>query len=407
MFKLTLLTALVAGAMGLGQRALGAIFTQSVTSGSLMRVTDAARCEPIAIVDGSLVDYEPLYDIAHTALNQFAAIYVQSVALTNVTVSGVQIINRLGSLNPNRSGSAAIEGSVVAAMEQHQQELMQESEGPVLSQMHYDEPNYGFEGDGLVPVEQMIASTEANNAARGARGAKDESGGTTAQRAGASSLRDSLKDLPELAVGKLIEITLREGKEEYKIPVTIRLAPVLAKSEVLIDAAVSRFGNEQSSLTRRAGWKSGRLSLIKDGLLCLDLFRQHRKLLVQDTDGIYAAMTPQKSSGMLATVVTGRPSLAMASNVMIISKESAQAIEAKLGGSFESQKFRETMFARTGIMFLAIVDTSWDSVSFFYDTIAHKLTVPVAKLVTSSKKNGPDINDVLRALTAGNAPRNL
>ncbi len=387
MFKLTLLTALVANALSFGQRTLGAIFKQSITSGSLMRVTESARCEPIVIVDGTLANYGPIHDIAHTSLNQYSALYMQAIALTTVTVKGVQIINRLGRLNPNRSGSAAFEGTVIGSMESHMTALLESGQGPVLKDMMFANESFGEQQIGLQPIHAIVASNEQDSTSGG--------------------IQSALKDSPELAVGKLLEVTLREGKEEYKVPVTIRLAPILSDPNLLIDAAVTRFGGTGTYLTRKAGWKSGRLKLIQDGLFTADLARKHRNMLIQDTDGVYAAMTPQKTQGMLATIVTSQPSLAMASNMMFLSKETAHAIEAKLGGSFDNQKFREQMFERTGVMLLVIVDTAWDSVTFYYDSIAHKLSVPVAKLVNSSKKDGPDINEVLRALTAGNVPRNL
>lgn len=386
MFKLTLLTALVANALSFGQRTLGAIFKQSITSGSLMRVTEAARCEPIVIVDGRLANYEPIHDIAHTSLNQYSALYMQAIALTSVTVKGVQIINRLGRLNPNRSGSAAFEGTVIGSMESHAAALLESGEGPVLRDMLPTIESFSEQRVGLTPIHAIVASNEQSMV---------------------GGINTVLKDSPELAVGKLLEVTLREGKEEYKVPVTIRLAPIISDPDLLVEAAITRFGGTGSYLTRKAGWKSGRLKLIQDGLFTVDLARKHRNMLIKDVDGVYAAMTPQKSQGMLATIITSQPSLAMASNMMFLSKESAQAIEAKLGGSFDNQKFREAMFERTGVMLLVVVDTAWDSVTFYYDSIAHKLQVPVSKLTASNKKDGPDVNEVLRALTAGNVPRNL
>lgn len=386
MFKLTLLTALVANALSFGQRTLGAIFKQSITSGSLMRVTEAARCEPIVIVDGRLANYESIHDIAHTSLNQYSALYMQAIALTSVTVKGVQIINRLGRLNPNRSGSAAFEGTVIGSMESHAAALLESGEGPVLRDMLPTIESFSEQRVGLTPIHAIVASNEQSMV---------------------GGINTVLKDSPELAVGKLLEVTLREGKEEYKVPVTIRLAPIISDPDLLVEAAITRFGGTGSYLTRKAGWKSGRLKLIQDGLFTVDLARKHRNMLIKDVDGVYAAMTPQKSQGMLATIITSQPSLAMASNMMFLSKESAQAIEAKLGGSFDNQKFREAMFERTGVMLLVVVDTAWDSVTFYYDSIAHKLQVPVSKLTASNKKDGPDVNEVLRALTAGNVPRNL
>jgi hypothetical protein len=151
-------------------------------------------------------------------------------------------------------------------------------------------------------------------------------------------------------------------------------------------------------------WRAGRISLIRDLILCQDLIKEHKKALMQDKSGVYAKIMSTATTHAVAGVASRNVSLASASNLFVISEATAARIETKLGGKFTSPHFRDKIFGTGYGMIIAVIDREFDRVTFYHRGIASYTDVSVRDIKASNKGSGPDVGDILKAYIAGNSP---
>jgi hypothetical protein len=56
-------------------------------------------------------------------------------------------------------------------------------------------------------------------------------------------------------------------------------------------------------------------------------------------------------------------------------------------------------------MIVAVIDKEWSRVTFYHRGLPDATEVSFRDLKVSSKGNGPDVSDILKAYTLGQAPR--
>jgi hypothetical protein len=165
-------------------------------------------------------------------------------------------------------------------------------------------------------------------------------------------------------------------------------------------------GSEDNSFKERwHGWRAGRLSFWKDLVFCNDLIDKHRKDLLKDKTGTLSNIDRTNFSNTLTSVITGQPSIASSSNMVVLTKDSADQLELQLEGKLAKFDIRQRMMKKTSLMIMAIVDeVDYNTVTFYYRDIALPTTVRIKDLKASNKGNGASVEDVLKALMSGHAP---
>lgn len=213
----------------------------------------------------------------------------------------------------------------------------------------------------------------------------------------------TIKELSNLSVGKLLSVEVTDGNHSASIPVAVRLmAASLPSSSV---AHILSLGKKDTSfMARWHGWRSGRLSFWKDLVLCNDLIDEHRNALMSDKDGLFRQIVARKTKNRFAGILSGNPSVATASNMAVISKETADKIELESMGTLNNFSVRQKLFEPTSLMILVVVNKAHDIATFYYRGIAEKSELTLRDLKAANKGNGPDITDVLKAFTQGHAP---
>lgn len=374
---------------------LKAVLDQTQQRGSIARNTSAAQVNPITLVDSTLKYDERLNDSLHVFVNLYAAIYLQSVALSNTTVGGTQIIKRLEKLNPTNS-------TLSVGLEGLQEDLTGEPAG-IVSQILpegevFDLPSM----ESLKLPLPMFSMEAAQGAERGEKSGDPVSGakGSTDTLA-SGDIKEALRDVPELAVGKMFSVSLKADGEVHSIPVSIRLATTVASQASLLRAMQHRFSSLETALERKVKYKSGAITGFMDRLLCRDMVREHYKNLISDKDGVYAKMSPEKSKSYMKALLTGEVTIAQASNILIISADTAQRLEGLTGGKLRDKNYRDRMLESTGIMLLGVIDPMDDSITIYVDNLDSEQLVSGRNLSKTSKKDGPDVGDVLRMLVEG------
>ena len=217
----------------------------------------------------------------------------------------------------------------------------------------------------------------------------------------------TIYETANLAVGKLLNVQIniegQEGKPKVvNIPISVRLSPAMLDEESLIYLFTHR-KSDTDFIERYHSWRSGRISLISDMIFCQDLINEYRRAAIKDKTGTLQEIVRRVNNARTYGLLTKNPSLAVASNIYVLSKDSAAAIESKTGQRFNNPKGREKILEDTYAMIVAVVDTEWEQVTFYFNGIAYPSTIKISSM-KGGKSKGPDISDVMKSLLEGKAP---
>jgi hypothetical protein len=404
-------------------------------SDSLIDYTQPSRVEPIVLIDSSLLYYDGLQDVMQSLLSTFAGYYLQAVALS-ATVGKIEVMRHLDRLNPKRSpidsalGAGGDAAGWYLAQESYRYGLpnaetiriAMESQNVSLDVMplriameasHEDrekerqrqrrEDAAAKRDDDKLQLERdkLAHQKDASAAQLAAQKARDNK--SSSEFGIGKDAIQTVKELSNLSVGKLLSVEISDGQHKATIPVAIRLmASTLPTSSI---THILSIGNKDISVKARFhGWRSGRLEFWRDLVFATDLIEAHQQNLMNDKDGVYRQILSRKRKNWLAAVLSGNPSVATVSNMAVIDKETADAIEYQTNLSLSNFKMRQQLLEPTSLMILAVVSKEYDRITFYYRGLAEKTEVSARDLKASNKGNGPDVADILKAYQMGHAP---
>lgn len=342
-------------------------------SDSLIDYTQPARVEPICMVDNDVLLSEAISDTMQSMLALFTGYYLQAVALSAV-VGRIDVIKHLDKLNPNRNPSDSLGEAAnwMMALASYKDRL------PTPSNRH---------------AGGMDVALEAE---------KDP----LAKSGGMQLSKDALSTVMEasnLSVGKMISVELSDGPNKGTIPISVRLMAASMRTPDLLK--ILSIGTEDTSMKERwHSWRSGRIEFIKDLILCTDLIDAHRKNLQGDKDGIYTQILNRNKKNKLSGLLSATPSVGSASNLVITSTETIAQLERTLMGKFDNFNVRKKVFDQTHLMIVAVIDKQWDRVTFYHRGLPLGTNVSLKDMKASSKGNGPDVGEILKAYQLGNSP---
>lgn len=345
------------------------VLFESVVNGmsgenSLVSATSVARVEPLCIVDADVVNLEYLPDTLNVLQNIFSGYYLQALQLLT-NLGSVSVSKTLGRLSPNRSGGFESYGNIVA-------------------------PNVSMEA-----YKHKLPSYNVDHAME----AGETGGGNQFTELSKNAFGDS-----SLVTGKMYNVTIKEGANSASVPVAIKLLVNSIPTSVIVSLMSLQNRLDYDFNERFHAWRSGRIQFVRDLILCKDLIDKHRNALIKDPTGVYSEIVNRQNKNLKAGLLNQAPSLATASNLAIISSETAELIEQKLDGSLDNFKTRHAIFQTTNLMILVVIDKSWEQVTFYHRGISAFSKVSVKDLKASSKKDGGDVNAILKAFIEGKAP---
>lgn len=218
---------------------------------------------------------------------------------------------------------------------------------------------------------------------------------------GSAETQNMKNALPSLAVGKEVTVTLQKGGRDLQIPVTVMPQPRLMNSEQLLDI-LTAFGKDNSILGRYTQWSTGQIKSTLDYAFALDLARADRKLLLNDSDGLYKEYRDRQSGSTITNFLIKRKPLNVASNIFIVTKQFSLSMESSIRGKFSQERTRKKFFKNTGGAMLVIVDTSKEVVTFYERGLENGGRYTFDDLETNaSSPNGVDLNAVMKAYQMG------
>lgn len=435
---------------------------------SLIDYTRAARVEPIVVIDADCLYLESLSEVQQSLLSIFAGYYLQaiSLSLTVGKIDVMRHLDKLNPtrnaadsaisgaaggiswllaqesykyalpLPQKRVALEAIENDVREdAREMHRNKLALEAQNQsnddARLQLEYDK--FDFNASTVYAKQSMDAKQfqqKIDEAQRTYDFNREKFGHERAMKEATMALQkqgmeinqrkmrdtysaseigfgrdtmSALKDVTNLSVGKLFTVEITDGLHKASIPVSIRLMASSMPSSSLVHI-LSHGQQDNSAKERYHAWKAGRLSFIKDLVMCQDLIDAHRKNLMADKDGLYTNILQRNRTNQLSAIVSANPSVATASNLVIISDETAAALELKVEGKLKDFHVRERIFKETYIMIMAVIDKQWERVTFYHRGINMPTEVGMRDLKAANKGNGPDVSDILKAYQMGNSP---
>lgn len=418
---------------------LGKIFTiwkKAAQADSLVSYTQATRVEPICIIDERALVQPALPDLLQAVNSIFAAYYLQAVAIS-VNVGKIDVGQLLSHLNPNRDAPDAvgIAGNFSSSREGGAIEPHNPALGVLIGSAIKPAEDYRF---GLPSATRQLTLESApfvhDHALKGdaahvhdPKAEKESEDKLAAAKAAAKAvpkppreysssaghidtgLGNDIKDATALSVGRMYTIDISEGNHSASIPILIRLLTVQCKSDLLVH--ILSDGAKAKSSTRKERWfgyKMGDLKFWRDIVATTDLIDEHKKALLQDDTGVYSEILRRRRTATVhdfPAIITGEKfSVGTASNLVITTRETIKELEAVVGGKFDNFDVRQMVFRRSYLMIVAVVDTDYDQVTFYYRGIKTPTEMSVRDLKKPAKE-GSNLVDVLRAFQQGTAPR--
>lgn len=366
-------------------------FARATAVGSLIDASSAARVEPLCIVSGDCIHLEYLPDVLQSLQSIFTGYYLQAIAMT-AEIGNVKVVKLLDALNPNRNASVF---SLSTESMKNQWRLCKESYKYRLPK-NVNHSTVSMEA--VNPILNKYAKFPRTEAELEQEADQNRVLASVTDK----SMVDS-KELADLSVGKLVNVTICNGEKSMVFPIAIRLMVNQIPDDSITHMLCSGV-TDTSIVERYHAWRSGRIGLIKDLILCQDLISDHKKAMMTDKEGVYGQIIKRVNQNKRSGMITNNPSMAMASNLFVISDATEAAIEYRLGGKLSSIKTREKIFEKTYAMIICVIDKQWERITFYHRGIDSATSVGLRDIKIGNRGNGPDVSDILRAYQLGNSP---
>lgn len=405
---------------------------------SLVGYAQAGNVEPTALVDEDLRNCDLLPDTLQLAQSVFAGYYLRAFSMHNISVGNANVAGRLDKFATRRSPSQAAIGTMggiaVAAMEEFEDRLVVDGEsrelpdeikeleeavkkdaeasavlaGDVEANAALEAASNSYAVKGQQPAGKNTPSSTYAGGAGVSPGTMAKNGAQSAMRDGASTkISDKVVDINDpvnLGIGRMVNVTIKQDNCEVTVPVLIRLNAMYMATAPLVHILAS--GSEDISFGARfKKWRLGGIDFWRDLVFCQDLIDQHKGNLKADKTGIYLQLMQKRRQNSIAAALSASMSANNASNIIVMSQASAEALEMKIYGKLKDFNTRQKLFKQGYGMLMFIVDKQWGRVRMYTRDIPEYTELSERDLKASNKGGGVDIGDVLNAFRAGSTPR--
>ena len=333
---------------------------QELKTSSLPEYTASTRLNPVVLIDKQLTVLEDtaLPNILQTMGGIFAAHYLQAVKIaTSGDLRNVDTIKLLDQFSTDRDLSG---GSVISGLKGWGVNVSTESADCKLQM------DWGMEakGDAVNDVQAHV----------------------------------------NLAIGRLLHVTIGVGDAATTIPVSLVLNPRIIASNALPNV-LSMNDDDTTFMGRYHKWRSGEIESFLDYALALDIIEKDKKALLSDGDGLYTEARAKKTRGFFSTILSDKKSMNTASTMAVISKSTAEELELALRGKLKKSRTREKYFKDTNSMMLVVVDMRAERLKIYQRGISDHGIYTFGDIEDNSKKSGAmDISSILKAYKLGDAP---
>lgn len=338
--------------------------TSHVTPQSYTDLAKLTSVEPLVIVSPDCLNLEYMPAINQSVLSLFCGYYLQAVDAL-CAINDVQVVKILDKLNPNRDSTGFL----------------------VMDKIRNESAQYG------VPPLGTEARVESYKLSL------PQPGKVLRQEASKSN---DLQDHVNMAVGRVLDVNLStknadgiESKTCLRISVRLKIGSVPDNGivSIMTNGTIDR-GIEE----RYYAWRSGSLSFIKDILFAEDIIREKMKMAVEDPSGTGSEILRRVAKNRRYGVLSNNPSMATASNIIVISDEVAAQVGYRAGGDITSANTRKKIFDNCYAMIIVVVNRGTGRCRFFVRDQHDYATLSRKEVEKAAGNKGPDVMEVLRAL---------
>lgn len=353
----------LAGNVANGSAGLMSTLVTAIKAGTqISSLADLARpCQvvPITVLDSTLRDQPYIEDVLKMCLSQFAGYYLQALTMV-LGVGRIDTLKVFDSLNPYRSVS--------------------NSSATVFSRETYK--------DGLPSLEAFSQKQRSDTLF--IVSSNESSDGVSVSGSDTKVIYEN----ESLAVGKLLNVEVTDGKEKSKIPVMIRL--VTAEVPPTTITHLFSAGGRDTWSHRLFLARSGQIRFWRDFVLGQDMIDAHFKALMNDKSGVYKAISDRRSNNIMKAMQTGKLSLADASNIAIVTEETLKSSTQKLYGRIEDKDTRDKIFDNSFLLLLVVVHTKHQRVTVYHRGLDLATTYRLDQIKAAEKSKGQDITDIFK-----------
>lgn len=350
--------------------------TNYYTTNSLAEVSKLTRVEPLTILSKDLLNLEYMPDVTNSMLNLFSAYYLQAINIMT-KVKDVEVIRLLDRLNPDR-----------------------DSTGFLLAE---GMSNRNESSIGLLGMESYQYSLPMSSVPRLALEEDN---------------KNPLNDVANLSVGKLLNVKIafvpgqdptpghddnhQKGSDRtVDLQVAVRLA-VSVVPDNTIQHLLTFKSEDNSIIERYHAWRSGRIGFIKDLIFAQDLIDEWKRASINDNTDTIQEIIRRVNNSKKYGLLTKNPSLVSASNIFIISEQTARDVESKLGGKLSNKNIRTKAFDNTYAMVIAVVDREYERVTIYTRGTEASTDVSIKEIKAANRgSKGPDIIDMMKSFAIG------
>lgn len=349
-------------------------FLRSAGSKSLLEYTAASRIEPMCMIEAGLWTKPYMSDVLQSVTSMFSSMYLAAVSLSTV-IDGVTVAGRLDQFSPNRKVSSSLADTIgsLVAVEQ-----------------------YKF---GLPPISKVAAEGVFFDKLIGKDGTDEKI------TVGQTTVRENLNILREnnnLSVGKTFNVEFSINGERGSATVTCRLNTIPTPSNAMVNI-MEGSAPDMSTKDRAYKVKAGELHWLWDMLGCADLLDKRRKAILNDPTGIYMKTIQQQRRNSMAGWLSGKPSVAQASHIAIISEETRLDIERSMVIRMDRAKERARLFENSALLVIYVINDNYDQVTAYFRTIDEHSVFSLSAM-KNAVKGGVDVKQMMDMVLGNRAP---
>lgn len=420
-------------AAGVGGKVAGAAIENAIKmladlpkGESLVGYAQAGSVEPTCLVDEDLRNNDMLPDTLQLAQSVFGAYYLRAFSMHNISIGNASVHQRLDKFATRRNPTNGLVSSIASlALEEYDERLVVDGEVRELPdeiKQLEDEVKKDAEVAALAQAAMEAQSVSQPYTVKG-QNAQGKNTPQSSYSVGinpdyAKDTADNLKggasvsigksvDINEpvnLGTGRMINVTIKDNGREVCVPVLIRMNAYYMAPQPLIH--ILGAGSEDISFGARfKKWRHGGIDFWRDLVFCQDLIDAHKSNLRQDKTGIYLQMMQKRRNNNIAAALSGSLSANNASNIIVMSQATAEALEMKIFGKLKDFNTRQKLFQAGYGMLMFVIDPRWGRVRMYTRDIPEYTELSERDLKAANKGGGVDIGDVLNSFRAGASMR--
>ncbi len=126
--------------------------------------------------------------------------------------------------------------------------------------------------------------------------------------------------------------------------------------------------------------------------------------MIKDPTGTYSSLLKRINNSRVYSALSGNISLAGISAIVVLSDEDENEIQRHIGGKLTNEKTREIVFDNTSAMMIVVVSEAWERVTIYIRDTSTYSQSSFDSFKGSADKGNNNIGDILKSLTAGQAP---